>query len=136
MNTDKILLFVDLALIAPIVFLFLEERRPPIELGMIPTIAMAAYATWQIVMACVQYRRSRKGDNLILHGLKILNLKEAIVSIITLQNTMIAVFGDAGELRTLTLWTNLGMFVSLLAITLYQLIVLRKKKISAKNRPD
>ncbi len=119
------LLLIDLALIAPIVLTILEERKT-VDVGMIPAIALAAYTTYKIVMACINYSRSKKTDNLALYGLKTISLKEAIVSIITLQNTMVVVFGDMSQMRTLTTWTSMGMFASILAISVYQLVKLRR----------
>lgn len=121
------LLLIDLALIAPIALMILQEKQT-VNMGMIPTIAMAAYTTYKIVMACINYNRSGKTDNLALYGLKIISLKEAIVSIITLQNTMVVVFGNASDMWTLTTCTTSGMFALILAISIYQLIKFNKIK--------
>ncbi len=121
------LLLIDLALIAPISLLIIQEKQTT-NMGMIPTIAVAAYTTYKIIMACVNYTRSKKFENLSMHGLKIISLKEAIVSIITLQNTMVVVFGDASEMLTLTTWTNIGMYFSLVVISIYQFVKLKRIK--------
>ncbi len=121
------LLLIDLALIAPITLMVLQEKNT-VNLGMIPTIALAAYTTYRIIMACINYHRSKNSDNLALHGLKIISLFEAIVSIITLQNTMVVVFGDMGEMFLLTVWTNAGMLASMLAISIVQIVKLSKLK--------
>ncbi len=121
------LLVIDLLLIAPITLMILQEKRTA-DMGMIPAIAVAAYTTYKIIMACVNYTRSKKDDNITLYGLKIISLKEAIVSIITLQNTMVVVFGNAADMQTLTTWTTAGMFLSLVGISIFQFIKLRKLK--------
>lgn len=121
------LLLIDLALIAPILLMILGEKRA-VDMGTIPTITMAAYTTYKITIACINYTRSKKTNNLALYGLKIINLKEAIVSVVTLQNTMVAVFGDAKEMWTLTTWTSGGMFACILALSIYQLVQLRCHK--------
>ncbi len=121
------LLLIDVALIAPITLL-ISQDNPSVNIGMIPSIAVAAYTTYNITMACINYTKSKKTDNLSLHGLKVISLKEAIVSIITLQNTLVVVFGDAGEMLTLTAWTSFGMFLSLVLISILQFVKLKKIK--------
>ncbi len=121
------LLLVDFALIAPIVLLVLQKKNSA-DIGMIPAIAVAAYTTYRIVLACINYSRSKKSDNLTLYGLKMIHLKEAIVSIITLQNTLIAVFGNASDMAVLTAWTSVGMFLSSLALSIFQFFFLQKWK--------
>ncbi len=121
------LLLIDFALIAPIVLL-IRQQKQTVDIGMIPTIAVAAYTTYRIVLACVNYHRTKKTDNLALHGLKIISLKEAIVSIITLQNTMVVVFGDQTEMLTLTTCTSIGMLLSMVIISVYQIIKVYKIK--------
>ncbi len=127
------LLLIDLALIAPIVLMVLQEKQT-VNVGMIPAITMAAYTTYKIVTACINYNRSGKTDNLALYGLKIISLKEAIVSIITLQNTMVVVFGSVSDMWTLTTWTTGGMFALILGISIYQLIKFNKIK-KKENTP-
>ncbi len=121
------LIMIDLALIAPVALMLLEQKNTA-NIGMIPTIAVAAYTTYKIVMACVNYTRTKKTDNLAIHGLKVISLKEAIVSIITLQNTMVVVFGDAKEMLTLTTWTSIGMLASMVLISVMQIIKIYKIK--------
>ncbi len=121
------LLLIDFALIAPITLMILSQKNT-VNIGMIPTIAVAAYTTFRVVMACINYHRSKKTDNLALHGLKIISLKEAIVSIITLQNTMVVVFGDFKQMLTLTTVTSAGMLASMIAISIMQIIKLKIEK--------
>ncbi len=121
------LLLIDLALIAPITLMALMQKTT-VDIGMIPTIAVALYTTYRVTMACINYNRSKKSDNLALHGLKIISLKEAIVSVITLQNTMIFVFGDMSEMLTLTAFTNAGMLALMMAISILQFKKLKNLK--------
>lgn len=121
------LLVIDFFLIAPIILMLLQ-KKPSANFGMIFTIAMATYTTYKIVIACINYTSSQKTNNLTLHGLKVISLKEAIVSIVTLQNTMILVFGDFNEMLLLSTCTSIGMYLSLLIISIYQFIKLKKLK--------
>ncbi len=121
------LLLIDLALLAPVLLLIFQQKQN-VDVGMIPTIALAAFTTYKIIIASINYTKAKKGDNLTVQGLRIISLKEAIVSIITLQNTMIYVFGEGGEMQTLAAWTSMGMLASLLAISICQFIKINKLK--------
>ncbi len=128
--THTFLLLIDFTLVAPIVFACLQPHKA-VDIGMIPTIACAAFTTYKITMACINYTRAKKVENLALYSLKIISLKEAIVSVITLQNTMVAVFGDPQSMLSLTTWTNVGMLSVAFILTLYQFIHLRKRLLRA-----
>ncbi len=121
------LLMIDMALAVPVILLILQ-RKVGVDIGMIPAIAAAAYTTYKIVMACMHYRHTKKEDNLALHGLKLLSLKETIVSIITLQNTMVIVFGDAAKMQTLTAWTTAGMYALVVALSVFAILKGKKKR--------
>ena len=92
--SSAVLLAMNIALVVPISLMVLMQK--PTNLGLIPAIAMAAYTTYKITMAIVNMRRSRVYHPLI-HELRTINLIDAFVSILTLQNTLIMVNGgDAG----------------------------------------
>ncbi len=119
------LLLIDFVLILPIALLVLQ-RKHTVSMGMIPTITVAAYTTYNVIMASINYIKTKKSGNLSLHGLKVISLKEALVSIITLQNTMIVEFGDATNMLTLTTWTSGGMLALMIAISIVQVVKLYK----------
>ncbi len=113
------MIIIDLLLIAPVVLMLLQKKS--VNIGMIPAIAAAAYTTYKIVMACINYKNSKNSGNLTLHGLKIISLKEAVVSVITLQNTLISVFGNAEDMLTLTTYTSAGLLAVMLGVSLLQI---------------
>ena len=57
---------------------------------------MAAYTTWKITLAIVNLRRSG-AHPLLIRQLRTINLIDALVAILTLQNTLIMVNSSAGE---------------------------------------
>lgn len=86
-----LLLVLDLALAAPISIMALFAK--PVYLGLNAAIAMAAYTAWKITMASVHLLRQRRrpsGSILVLE-LRTVNFIDALVSIFTLQNTLIMV---------------------------------------------
>ncbi len=123
---ENVFLFlIDVALIVPIILLILL-KSDPVNIGTIPTIAIAAFTTYNIIAACINFNRSAKSGSLTLHGLKIISLKEAIVSVITLQNTMVCVFGNAEDMQALTALTSAGMYVCILAVSVFQFFKIKR----------
>ena len=113
------LLILNLALIAPIALMVRMER--PVNMGLIPAIATAAYATWKITLASIRYRRRIRGGNDFMAQLRTVALVDALVSILTLQNTLIMVkSADAGRsMLTLAALSSAFIFVIIVAISLH-----------------
>lgn len=80
----------NLSMIAPISIMVHEERE--VHFGLIPAIAVAAYTTYRISFAIVRYHRSRKVQNRLTNKmLSMIYLMDALMSVLTLQNTLIVV---------------------------------------------
>ena len=119
------MLAMNIALVVPISLMVLMQK--PTNLGLIPAIAMAAYTTYKITMAIVNMRRSRVYHPLI-HELRTINLIDAFVSILTLQNTLIMVNSDAGEgssMITLSAISSALIYLTIIIITI-KLFIKRK----------
>ena len=86
-----LLLVLDLALILPISMMVVLDK--PISMGLIPAIAMAVYTTWKITMASLHigWQRRRARGNILVAELRTVNFIDALVAILTLQNTLIMV---------------------------------------------
>lgn len=86
-----LLLVLDLALILPISMMAVLDK--PVSMGLIPAIAMAVYTTWKITMASIHIRRQRRrpSGNILVAELRTVNFIDALVAILTLQNTLIMV---------------------------------------------
>lgn len=89
--SSALLLILDLALIWPISMMVTLDK--PVSMGQIPAIAMAAYTTWKITMASIHMRRQRQRarGNILVAELRTVNFIDALVAILTLQNTLIMV---------------------------------------------
>ena len=81
----------DLALICPISMMVVLDK--PVSMGLIPAITMAAYTTWKITMASVHMGRQRRraSGNILVAELRTVNFIDALLAILTLQNTLIMV---------------------------------------------
>ena len=112
-----ILLGLNLVLVAPVTLMSRFQR--PVGIGLIPAIATAAYATWKITMALVNFRRRRGIRDLVIRQMRTINLIDALVSVLTLQNTLIMVNtkdGGAGML-TLTAVTSAAIMLTVLSLS-------------------
>lgn len=89
--SSVLLLVLDLTLILPISMMVVLDK--PVSIGLIPAIAMAVYTTWKITMASIHVGRQRRrsGGNILVVELRTVNFIDALVAILTLQNTLIMV---------------------------------------------
>lgn len=93
--TCWLLILLDLALIAPISLMALMQK--PVDIGLIPAIAMAVYTTYKVTMASIHVRRQarRQGGDILITALRSIHFIDALFSILILQNTLIMVNNGA-----------------------------------------
>lgn len=104
----------DLCLIAPIILMALHPKE--VAFGIIPAITMAAYSVYKIVISIINYKKSKKSQNPTIVLLKEINIIDSIVSVLTLQHTLIMVNGGMNEsMQTLSLTTSIA-FICLIVI--------------------
>ncbi len=88
--TTVVLLFlINAALILPIISMIKYERTVsfPLEVA----IGIAAYTTYKVTMTVINFVKSRKTTDLLAREIVTIRFVESIVSILTLQNTLIMV---------------------------------------------
>lgn len=105
--TSFFLLFINVSLVVPVTLMVYNKK--PVTLGLIPAIAMAAYTTYKIIFASINLKRKKKTDNVLVKELQSINFMDALISILTLQNTLIAVASDgtnADNMLALTATTS------------------------------
>lgn len=122
------LLLMDVSLIAPISLMVLSKRK--VSIGIIPAITFAFYTTYKITLAIINYSKKKSKLNTSIRALRIITLKDAIVSILTTQNTLIMVFGDSKSMITLTAFTSAIMLVIMVVITIS--IIIKSHKLTKK----
>ena len=118
-----LLVALNLCLIGP--FYLMVSQRRPVTLTLIPAIAMAAYTTYKVTMAAVNLKRKGRSDNRSVRFLRTLNFIDALLSIVTLQNTLIMVNNADGgrSMLPLTATTSGLIWAAMLAISIYELRV-------------
>lgn len=120
------LILMNLALIMPITLMVINKKN--VSTGMIPAISIAAYTTFKITMASINLRKSKKSDDLLIKDLRNINFIDALVSVLTLQNTLISVKGENSRpemLRLSAVSSSIGLAV-IIILTIRNLV--RKPK--------
>lgn len=96
----------------------------------ITTIAMAAYTFTSLTLAVLNVIKYRKYNSPVYSASKVINFTTALVSIITLESTMLTTFGEAGQKSfrlMMTALTGLGITVTILAIAIYMIVTSTKE---------
>lgn len=116
---SAVLLFIlNMSLVVPVSLLVLLQK--PVALSLIPAIAMAAYTTYKIVMASVNLKRRTRSENRLVRLLRMINFIDALVSILTLQNTLIMVNmkDESNRMLSLTAVTSAAIMLAVLALSI------------------
>lgn len=126
-STHIVMIFMDLCLIAPIAFMVLGERT--YAFGLIPAITMAAYTTYRVTMSIMQFVPSRKQDNILVKELRVINLQDVLVAVLSLQNALIIANGSSAEsMLTLTGWTSGAIWLLIVFFTVKSFAYIKKEK--------
>ena len=124
-----LLLFLNLCLAVPVYLMVVRQK--PVDMTLIPAIAMAAYTTYKVVMASVNLKRRKRSSNRLVRLLRTISFIDALVSVLSLQNTLIMVNmkGDGSEMLTLTTVTSAAIMLAVLALSVATMINGSKKQI-------
>jgi len=96
---------------------------------MITTIAMAAYTFLTFTFAIINLVRYRKYNSPVYSAAKIITLISAVVSMLTLETTMLTTFGkDNSQVFTQIILSLTGAVVSCFAITMAIVMIIRGYK--------
>ncbi len=126
-----LLFFLNICLVIPVSLMVIREK--PVHMSLIPAIAMAAYTTYKITMASVNLKRRKRSSNSLIHLLRTISFIDALVSILSLQNTLIMVNMKDGstEMLTLSAMTSAAIMLAVLAISI---AAMRKGVIELKSK--
>ena len=94
----------------------------------ITTIAMAAYTFTSLTLAIINVIRYRKYNSPIYSATKVISLVAAIVSIITLESTMLTTFGNEGVLFNQIMLRITGLCVSVVIFILSINMIIKGRK--------
>ena len=121
-----LLLFLNLCLVVPVSLMVVLQK--PVNMTLIPAIAMAAYTTYKIIMASVNLKRGKESSDRLVRLLRTISFIDALVSVLSLQNTLIMVNskGDGSEMLTLSAITSAAIMLTVLALSVATLIAAKR----------
>ena len=132
-TTFIILIVMTIAMIAPAFLLLLDKRT--YNLGLIPSIASAAYTTYSIVVSILNMKKSKNADSPIIKQISLVNIVNALMSILVLQNTLILANGGyTDDLKKLSIASSVRIIVLIIIIEIYQFILVITKQGVFKKR--
>lgn len=122
LSQSLLLFIIDLALIAPITMMATEQKA--VDYSEIPAITIAAYTVYKIVSATVNYFKTRSGNHLSVRILRNVNFIDALVSLLSLQYTLIMTFGGGfdGDMRILCAVSSFAVWALIIVISVITLI--------------
>ncbi len=117
-----LLLILNTSLIVPISIMVRQQK--PVSLTLIPAIVMAAYTTYKVTMASVNLRKRRISSDRLVWLLRTISFIDALVSILTLQNTLIMVksSGRNQSMLPLTAFTSALVWIAILLLSVYSIV--------------
>lgn len=122
--TFIMLIILTIAMIAPAFILVLDKRT--YNLGLIPSIASAAYTTYSITMSIVNMKKAKNSDGPIIKQIRLVNTVNTLMSILVLQNTLIIANGGyTDDMKKLSIATSIGIIVLIIFIEIYQFILVK-----------
>lgn len=119
-----LLLILNASLVVPVSLMVTQQK--PVNMTLVPAITMAAYTTYKITMASVNLKRREHSSNCLTKLLRAVGFVDALVSVLTLQNTLIMV-NTAGEgadqsMFILSAVTSAVIFLMIMILTITTLI--------------
>lgn len=131
MISAAMLLLLNLSLILPISLMVVMKK--PVNMRLIPAITMAAYTSYKLTMASIHIHKQKRSNrnNILVTELRIINFIDALVSILTLQNTLIMVNqtkSNDNDMLTLSAISSAVIYIVIIFITVNLLIKGLKRK--------
>ena len=90
------LIALNLLLIVPIVLLLLHRRA--VSISMWPSIGIAFYVTVKTTVTIIRFVKRKNNESVVVRARSTIELMDVVVSILTLQNTLIAVNGGETDM--------------------------------------
>ena len=104
-----LLLILNISLVVPISIMVRQQR--PVSMTLIPAITMAAYTTYKLIMASANLRKRKTSSDSLVWLLRTISFIDALVSILTLQNTLIMVHSNGVDMGMLPFTATTSAFV-------------------------
>lgn len=129
-----LVMLIDLALVMPITLMIREDRM--INYSSIAAIAIAAYTAYKIIIATRNFIKSRKNDNLSIKMMRNLSFIDALVSILTLQYTLIMTFGSGIDRNLLPICATVSFVIYGLILVISTVLLVHSIKLFKNRRNE
>lgn len=116
-RTHLMLFSFNIVLVVPIAVMIQGEKS--YTWGLIPSLAMASYTTYRVVMSIVHYSRAKRVDNILVRELRTINMLDTMVSVLILQNTLIITNRGtiAGDMKILSIISSTVIWIAMLVVS-------------------
>lgn len=121
--------FMDFCLFAPISLMIIYPKK--FTYGLIPAILVAAFTTYKLIYALVNYGKLKKTNNILFEYLGELSVVDSLVSLLMLQHILIMVnSGMTHNMMILSAVSSLIILIIIIIFTLYETVKILKVKIN------
>ena len=125
------IVFLPMNLALALIVFFMVYWNRTFEHHMITTIALAAYTFTSMAVAIINFVKYRKYNSPVFSAAKAISLAAALVSMLTLESTMLTTFSDetmtAAEQKWMLGATGGAISVLIIATAVYMIVVGTKK---------
>ena len=125
------IVFLVMNLALSLIIFFMVYWNRTFEHHMITAIAMAAYTFTALTTAIINVIKYRKYNSPVYSASKAISLAAALVSMLTLESTMLTTFGDGTMTVTAQKWmlgaTGGAISVLIVATAIYMIVIGTKK---------
>ena len=131
------IVFLVMNLSLALIIFFMVYWNRTFEHHMITAITMAAYTFTALTTAIVNVIKYKKYNSPVYSASKAISLAAALVSMLTLESTMLTAFGDGTMTATTQKWllgATGGAISALIVATAIYMIVVGTKKLKNENR--
>ena len=130
--SSLLLILTSLSMITPAILMIYNLRE--VDVDYVPSIIIACFVTVRVILLVAQYKNSKNNNSLYDQEKLTLNTVSTIFSVLTLQNTLIAVNGGADI--EMTILSEISTFVLLFFVFVITIISLFKGLKKAKAKPE
>lgn len=132
--TAILMMFINLTLSVFVLYMIIKNDEAP--LSEIYVITSAAYTFYVLTMSVVDVIKYRKYESPVITAAKTVRFAQALVSLLSLEASMLVTFGDDESFRRLMLaLTGAGVFIIVVTVSVYMIAHSGKqiKKLMEKN---
>ena len=134
------IVFLVMNLALGLIIFFMVYWNRTFEHHMITAIAMAAYTFTALTTAIINVIKYRKYNSPVFSASKAISLAAALVSMLTLESTMLTTFGDGTMTATAQKWmlgaTGGAISVLIVATAIYMIVIGTKKLKQLKSEVE